>query len=240
MIFGVLRIDYANYVFLNAIASYTLVVASIMIFSPSRLVTFRDHFSLWMVVFACLLSVISPGENTIIYTSVFTFLGLALSVYIIVNREGITTPSLKSFVVGVCWSIGAVVVLALASAFLGIKFSPIFSSAVIINSFRFQLAFVSVAEEALFRGITLSLLLMNGSNENKALFVQAMLFWGMHYLDLSNPVLFFIIIPLGTLFMTLLIKQYKLLYLPVIMHTLLNVFVALLTMLITSYMFRIR
>ncbi len=237
VIFGVLGANYANYVFLNAIGSYALIVTSIIVFSPSRLETFRDHFSLWTIVLACLLSAISPGENILIYRSMFILLGTTLAIYLLVNRQNVEIPSLKSFFVGLFWSISAVMVIALTSALLGIKSSPIYSIDVIINTFRFQLAFVSVAEEALFRGLIFSLLMTNGVKENRALFIQAMLFWGMHYLDIGNLMSFFVVIPLGTLFMTLVIKKYKLLYLSIMMHTFLNVFVALLTMLITRYLF---
>ena len=98
----------------------------------------------------------------------------------------------------------------------------------IINTFIFQLSFVSVIEEAYFRGLIFSYLMMNGYKENAALYIQAILFWGIHYLKIVNLVHFFVDIPVLILGVTLLIKKYKMLYLSIMLHTLNNVFGAIL------------
>jgi membrane protease YdiL (CAAX protease family) len=88
----------------------------------------------------------------------------------------------------------------------------------------YQLSFVTVIEEALFRGLLFGLLLMNGYKENTALFIQSVLFCGIHYLKLNDPILFFILLPLFTLSVSLIVKKYKMLYLSIMVHTFNNVF----------------
>jgi len=66
---------------------------------------------------------------------------------------------------------------------------------------------------------------LNGWQENRAFFIQGILFWGVHYMQISaNPAVFFIAVPMLTLSTTLITKEYKMLYLSVIVHTLANVF----------------
>ena len=54
----------------------------------------------------------------------------------------------------------------------------------IINSSLFQLSFITVIEEAYFRGLLFGFLVMIGFKENVALIVQALLFLGVHYLKI--------------------------------------------------------
>jgi hypothetical protein len=65
---------------------------------------------------------------------------------------------------------------------------------------------------------------MKGVNENTALLLQGILFWGMHYAKSSDRILFLGVIPIITLSTTLLIKQYRMLHLSIMVHTLNNVF----------------
>jgi membrane protease YdiL (CAAX protease family) len=238
-IYALFAVDYASYLYLDATISYVLIVLSIIIFTPNRLEPLCDHFSLWAIILACLLAAASHEENMLIYRGIFVFLGMALSIYIITNQKKIKMPSLKSVYIGLLWSISAVLVTALVYALLDQTYiyHSIDLMQTIANEFLFQLAFVSIVEEALFRGLIFSFLVMNGYKENTALFVQAVLFWGMHYTDINNPILFFVIVPIVTLFMTLIVKKYKMLYLSIMMHTFLNIFTTLLTALINRYLF---
>jgi len=240
IIFALFGVDDANYRYLDAIGFYLLVVVCILIFGLNQLETFRDKFSLGMIVLSCFLAVIDPRENNVIYKIMFIILGATISIYLIINRKEIMTPSLKSFLVGLLWSIGAVVVLASISVWLGlpeIKSFPPNLLVIVASVFWSQLALISIVEEVAFRGLIFSLLIMIGWNENNALITQAILFWGWHYVDIGTPKVFFVIVPLGTLFMTLIIKKYKMVYMSALMHTLANVFVAILSTFVTYYLF---
>ena len=176
-----------------------------------------------------------------IYKSILIILGVFFATYSIVNRKNIKFPSLKSVFIGLGWSVCAVLIIALIYAFLDqtlIQPFPPNLSTIIVNEFINQLSFTSVPEEACFRGLIFSFMVMNGYKEDKAFVIQAILFWSIHLgTIITNPTLFFIIIPLGTLFMTLIIKKYKMLYLSIIMHTFINVFTTVLVNVINRFLF---
>ncbi len=220
---------YTNYVYLYTISSYTIIVLSIIIFGDNGLEVFQDHFSLGTIALTCFFRASLGGNNEVIYKGILIFLGLMLVGYIITNRKYIKTPSLKSIFIGLLGAIGIVLVGALLRILLlepnsshGILPSNL--GAYIINTFAFELSFVTVIEEACFRGLIFGFLVMNRCKENTALFIQGILFWGMHYMKMGNPALFFIIIPIFTIYATLIIKKYRMLYLSIIPHTLNNIF----------------
>ncbi len=231
--------DY-NYWYLSTIIPYTIIVISILIYQSNGLSVLHDHFSLWMIVLGCFFSIGLGGENTAIYKICLILLGIVLLTYIIVYRKDIKMPGFWVTFSGILWSIFAVFIIALIYALLDQTFTQPFPQnllSIIVYTFVSQFSVVSVIEEACFRGLLFSFLIMSGCNENKALFIQAILFWGIHYFDIQNLSMFFIIIPLGVLFTTLIIKKYKMLYLSIMMHTLINVFTTLLVNLINRYLF---
>jgi hypothetical protein len=198
IIFELFGADEANYRYLDAIGFYLLVVMCIFIFGSNQLETLRDKFSLGMIVLSCFLAVIDPRENNAIYRIMFIILGTTISIYLIISRKEIKTPSLKSFFVGLLLSIGAVVVLASISVWLGLpNIKSFYPSLLVIVASQFwsQLALISILEEVAFRGLIFSLLIMIGWNENNALFAQAVLFWGWHYVDIGTPKVFLLSCP---------------------------------------------
>ena len=216
---------YRDYLYLYTTISYTIIVLGIIIFDDRGLDVLKDHYSLWIIVIACFLAAVVGGTNNAIYQIFLVLLGLRLSVHLLTKSRGFRLPSLKSVYTGLLWSVGTIVIIALLLAFLTSTRLSLPSNLLsyILSTFLFEVAFVTVIEEALFRGLLFGILVMNGYEENKALFVQAVLFWGVHYLKLSNTPLFFIAIPLLTLSTTLITKKYKMLYLPIMIHTFANV-----------------
>ena len=73
---------------------------------------------------------------------------------------------------------------------------------------------------------------MNGFKENTAFSIQAILFWMGHYMSISNPVLFFIAIPLLTISTTLIMKKYKMIFEPIMVHTLVNVYASVIVIIL--------
>lgn len=221
---------YATYVYFYAMSSYTIIVLGIMIFRANGIELFQDHFTLWIIVLSCFLRSTFGGDYAEIHQYYMNFLGLVLVIYIIVNRKDIKIPGPKSLFIGLLWSVGTVVMISVLSVLIDPARGTLPTNLLsyIINMSIFQLSFGTVIEEACFRGLIYGFMVMNGYKENTALFVQAVLFWGIHYMKITNPVLFFVVIPLVTLSATLIIKKYKMLYISIIMHTLNNVFSAIL------------
>ncbi|MCE9646581.1 MAG: CPBP family intramembrane metalloprotease [Chloroflexi bacterium] len=232
--------DSVDALYWETISSYIIIVSSVILFNSSVLEIFRDQFTLWIIVISCFLPIGYGGER-IIYKSILMILGIILAVYILANRKNIKIPSLKSLLIGVGLSFGALFVIALVYALFDQTFTgPLPSNIwnVAFNVFTSQLTFTSVIEEACFRGLIFSFIVAAGSREDKAFIVQALLFWVIHvgYVA-TKPVLFFVIVPLSTLFLTLIVRKYRMLYLSIMMHTLINVFTTILVAVINSYFF---
>jgi hypothetical protein len=218
---------YTDYLYLYTIPAYTLIVLGIIIFHRTGIEVFKDQFSLWLVVVGCVLAASLGQEKDTIYKVFLILLGLRLSIHIVTNRKTLKIHNLESVVIGLLWSVGTILIIALLLHFLDPERQsrPPNLSSYFISTFLFQIAFVTVIEEACFRGLVFYLLMMNGYQEDRALMIQGILFWGGHYLRIvSNPALFFIAIPVLAVSTSLITKKYKMLYLPIVVHTLANVF----------------
>jgi len=229
LISGVDYSKYITYSYFYIISSYTIIVLCIIIFG-NALEVFQDHFSLGIVVLTCFLRADLGGDKELLYRAILIFLGLVLFSYAITSRKSLKIPSLKSIFIGLVWSVSTTLVLSLLRLQLDPKISVLPSNLVsyIFDAFLYQLSFVTVIEEAYFRGILFNLLVINNFKESSALIIQGVLFCGIHYMKIADPILFFILLPLFTLSVTVIIKKYKMLYLPIMVHTFNNVFGALL------------
>jgi membrane protease YdiL (CAAX protease family) len=217
---------YVDYSYFYVLSSYTIIVGSILVFRDKGLEILQDHFSLWAIILTCFFRANLGGTNELFYKGLLIFLGLSLLAYVVANRKTIKTPNLKSLLIGLFWSAGTTVILSLIRVLLDPRRGVMPSNLTdyFITTTMYQLSFVTVIEEALFRGLLFGLLLMNGYKENTALFIQSVLFCGIHYLKLNDPILFFILLPLFTLSVSLIVKKYKMLYLSIMVHTFNNVF----------------
>jgi len=218
---------FTDYLYLYTISSYTLIVLGVIIFQGKGLEVIQDHFSLWIIVLVCLLAASQGGKQDTVYKVFLVLLALRLSIHILVNRKDINLPDIKSAFIGLLWSVVTIAIIVLFLYFLDpIRRSlPPDLSVYLLSAFVDQVSFVTVIEEACFRGLLFTLLVMNGYQEDRALIIQAILFWGVHYMKIgADPASFFIALPILTLSTTLIIKEYKLLYLSVMLHTLVNVF----------------
>jgi len=225
---------YVDYSYIYVISSYALIVFSIVYFHDKGLDVFQDHFSLWTIILTCFFRVSLGGANEIYYKGALIFLGIVLLNYTITHRNDIRVPTLKSILIGLVWSVGTVVVISLLQALL----SPASNTApsnlltYVMQKTAFQLSFVTVIEESCFRGLLVGFLVMNGHKENTALLIQAIFFWGIHYMRIADPVFFFLIIPLFTLSATILIKKSRAIFLSIMMHTFSNVLESILVALL--------
>jgi hypothetical protein len=216
---------YASLMYIYAMSSYTIIVIGIMVFQVNGIKFFADHFTLWLIVLSCFLRSTYGGDLELFYQIYMFLLGAVLSIYIIANRKNIKTPSFKIIFVGLLWALGTAIAGALLRTMLKPENAnlPPYLSPLIFRWLVLELSFVTIIEEAYFRGLLFGFLMMIGFKENTALFIQAILFLGTHYMEVGDPVLFFVIIPLLTLSVTLVMKKYKMLFLPIMVHTTNNV-----------------
>lgn len=223
---------YVNYLYIHIISSYTIIVLCLIVFG-NELEVFQDYFSLGIIALTCFLRASLGGDNEPLYRGILMFLGLIIFFYIIINRKSLKIPTLKSVFIGLFLSVGITIVLSLIRLLLDPKISTLPSNLVsyIFDAFLYHLSFVTI-EEAYFRGILFSFLAINNFKESSALILQGALFIGVHYMKINDPILFFILLPLFTLTVTLIIKKYKMLYLSIMVHTVNNVFGALLIALV--------
>jgi hypothetical protein len=214
---------------LHSFLAYTIIVFSI-VFYFDDLSVFRDYFSLGFIVITCFFRVNLGGSYGFIYKCSLILLGLVLLGFIIKNRTKIKIPGIKSFLIGLLWSLGTVLAVVFLHLLLDSNHGTLPTNVghYIRNQTLFELSFTTVIEEAFFRGLLFSLLVLNGCRENKALIIQAFLFWGVHYMDITDPILFFGVLPLLTISATFLLKKYKMLYSTIIMHTMNNVLAGIL------------
>jgi membrane protease YdiL (CAAX protease family) len=111
------------------------------------------------------------------------------------------------------------------------SYGPLLSA---VRSILYNLSFVSLYEEVIFRGFLWGYLARIGWNDYRVLWGQAIIFWLLHSARLYTPVSFFITIPIGTLIFTLLAHRSKQLYPSIIAHTLINSIVPILAFFFTQ------
>jgi membrane protease YdiL (CAAX protease family) len=93
---------------------------------------------------------------------------------------------------------------------------------VFLRSFLYQFSSIAVAEEFIFRGFLWYYLYSLGWDNNKVFWGQAIIFWLFHASSIVSPITFFIVIPIGTLLFSLLVKYSKQLFPSILAHTLVN------------------
>ncbi len=244
---------YTDYAYLYIGCSYTIIVLGILIFQAHGLEILSDHFSLWLIICTCFvrtslqgnhepISIFNLGlleKRELVYTLYLGFLGLVLSIYGIRNRKRFMIPSGNLVFVGIVWSIGTVLIIALTQVLLSsfeITAVPPNLIKSIRNEFLYNISFAGVSEEVCFRGLIVGFMIVNGYKEDFAFLVQAVLFWGIHYMFVTtNPIWFFTGIPLLTLSTTLIMKKYKTIFLPILVHTTVNVFIYIFVFLLQPY-----
>lgn len=221
---------YATLMYLYAASSYTIIVVGIFILHLVGVRLFSNHLTLWTIVLTCFLRLNFGGSYVSLYQGYMNFLGFVLILFVITNWRNIEVPKLKTAFAGLLWTSCTIALMvtfqALLSPARGVPPSDLW--AYIVNTSLFQLSFITVIEESCFRGLLFGFLVMKGFKENSAFLIQGILFWGIHYLKIDNPILFFVLIPIFTISATLLMKKYRLLFNTILMHTLNNVFSALL------------
>ncbi len=216
---------YMSLYYLHATIGYSLIVLGIVAFGNSGLQVFHDHFSAWTIVLSCFATAILSTAG-VLSKIILAILAILLGAYILGHLKRFRFPTSKSVMAGILWAGGTVV----AIAALGLLLHPMRSTLptmlgrYIFDQFVVETSLVTVIEESYFRGLIYGLLILVGVREDKALLLQAGLFFGGHYLIIgSDPLRFFVLIPVYTIVASLATKKYRMLYVPIMIHTATNV-----------------
>ena len=209
--------------YISTISFYTIIVFGIVFYKKYGQDFYLDSISLWMIVISCFVRITYGINYEAAYQLWLMLLGIVLAVFIVKNRKSIKTPRSKSFLIGIGWGIVTVILVIIALSDFPIKGYYSRSVNWWIGTLMYNLSFVTVLEEVVFRGLLVGLLVMKGYKEDIAFVIQGILFWIIHYSNSSNTVLFFIALPILTLSTTLIVRKYKMLYLSIMIHTLVNI-----------------
>jgi membrane protease YdiL (CAAX protease family) len=106
--------------------------------------------------------------------------------------------------------------------FSGVE-SPVTMS-MLVNSLLFQFSFAAVMEEPLFRGFLWGSLIQSGLSEIWICVVQALLFWLGHIYYINTGLNFWVIIPIGSLVLGLIVMKTKSIAYSMATHTFMNSF----------------
>lgn len=92
----------------------------------------------------------------------------------------------------------------------------------LLHNLSYTLAFIAPYEELVLRGVLWGQLRKWNISEVKIAWIQGLLTWLLHFWQLTNPITFFIAIPIQTFILTTLVKSSKQLFPSIISHSLVN------------------
>jgi membrane protease YdiL (CAAX protease family) len=222
---------YAHYVYEYLIFSYFAITAIILLEIKRLHVLHIDHLTLWLVVISCFIRRRLGIAGEIYYLLPILLVGLVGAMLIIYNRPNIQRTSKKSLFGGIIVACVILILTTLVESFQASKWlNSVYSANILVSLVReliFQLSFVVLIEEIVFRGFLVGYLIEFGFKEKTAFIVQAFLFWVMHYSRFSNSITFFISIPILTISTSLVVKHYKQVFPSIVIHTFINTLVPL-------------
>ena len=216
-----------DYSILLSTYSYTMIVLGVLIFRAQKQDFVFDSLSLWMIVFGCVFRPSTGSEYDAISSLYLGALGLGFAIYLIAYRKAIVVPTIRTMSISILWAIVTVVILSMVAAMISaVNYSsfPVDIEKMFLVRFFEQVSFVTVIEETMFRGLLVGFLILNGYKESAAFAIQAILFWGAHYAQINNPLVFFVFLPLLVFSLTMIVQKHKILFASILVHTLVNVF----------------
>lgn len=229
---------YAFYVYVYIVTSY-LGITLILLIEIQNLQEFNiDRLTLWIIIFSCFLRRRLGIEGEIFYLLFLAFLGISIFGVVFIKRNVIPKTSTNSLLGGVAIGFIALTLTTLIEAQQASNWlTPAYSNnvtVVLVRELIYQLSFVTIVEEIVFRGFLVGYLKRFGCKENIAFVVQALLFWLIHYASLGNPLTFFLSIPILIISTTLVVRWFKQLSPSIFIHTFVNVFLPFLLNLLFS------
>ncbi len=161
------------------------------------------------------------------------FCGVLLFLYFIKNRPAFGSVNITTVLIGFIWA-GHLPFILVLSKLLRNQLPSIqnnIASLALLPIMReaiYQLSYVTLFEEFIFRAFLVGYLIKLGVQEKFAFLTQGIIFWLLHVgsiLILNDPIAFFISIPILTFATSYLTMKYKSIFPAIIVHTLWNVIV---------------
>jgi membrane protease YdiL (CAAX protease family) len=228
-LFGIIG-SYVNYIYVT-IAYVTLTI--LLWLEKDQLGDFHlDRLTLVLFVLSSLfrsrLAVI--GES--FFLLVIGLSGIAVGILVIRNASLIQRTSTRWAIIAVAIGLTAVVPTAIFEAprfafttgnGIHIRILPF-----LLRGAVYQLSFTVLIEELVFRAFFWGYLIRFGWKESNAMWMQAIVFWLLHFTQASFGGHFIVAVPLSTAIYTLLTKKSRQVFPAVLSHTILNTITPLL------------
>ncbi len=195
---------------------------------------FIDQASLVIFIFFCFFRRRLGTEGEIYFISLIALFGFSILVFTIYKRAKTARPTIPLLLFSTLLAGITTILFTLTESIRSLNwYAPYYFSnpiILIIRELVYQLSFVTIIEELLFRGFLVGYLIKFGWREQSAFIVQALLFWLVHYpyLILGNPITFFLSIPILTFSTSYIVKRHKQVFPSILIHTIVNVFVPIL------------
>jgi membrane protease YdiL (CAAX protease family) len=219
-----ISIDEIQYIYVILLYAFLVVFISQ---EARNIVKFHlDRTSLVLIILFGVLRSRLDIQNEVYFRILLFLLSLVLLVISFKNWQNIPKTSFRWVWIGLVFCVLLVPISWAESLqpeiYSGLSFPPGDLGLVLVRRLLYNLSFVVLLEETVFRGILWGYLRRFGWTENKAFWGQAILFWILHFWQIVNPITFFITIPLGTLAYSILVRYSKQLLPSIILHTILN------------------
>lgn len=217
---------YAKFVYIYLIVSYSAILTMTLL-ERNYLHEFHiDNKSLWLFVFSCFIRRRLGIPYEIYYLLPIMLCGIIGALHAIFHRTHLPKTNPKSMFGGIIVGLVVVFISALFEFTQSQQWlDSIYTSNLTLYFIRelvFQLSFVVLIEEFIFRGFLFGYLEKLGLQSQAASVGQAILFWMLHYTRIGSPITFFISIPLLTLATSFVAKRYKQIFPSIIVHVTVN------------------
>jgi membrane protease YdiL (CAAX protease family) len=188
-----------------------------------------DHISLWLFVFSCFIRSRLGISNELFYQLLFIVFGVTIIFKTAKNYSSIPRTTKKAAFAGLILACLVLVISTLAEFFQVRNWlNSNYLTSLGLNLLRqsvFQLSFVVLIEEFVFRGFLAGYLIKLGLQEKNAFLIQGLLYWVMHYTRFSDPITFFITLPVLAWSTSFIVYRYKQLTPALIIHMAVNIFI---------------
>ena len=224
------RLDLKAFQYYFVLASY-FCLGFILWFEKNDLQNWNlDKYSLFVLIVMGFIRIKLNVVSEEFFRILISLFGLSLLFGIILHWKKIPATSIRWALIGLLSCIFVIPLAFIESTVLekyaissALYHNKFFSYAV--HNLFYTLAFVAPYEELVLRGALWGQLRRWNIDEVKIAWIQGVLTWLLHFWQITNPITFFLTIPIQTIILTLLVKYSKQIFPSILSHTLVNLFV---------------
>lgn len=188
-----------------------------------------DRFSLIFLALMPLFGFLSAGlRKNLYYFILLGLIGILIGFFIFLNKDRIIKTNLKWAGIGLAAGVvivPALVIVEILSDYLTLfhdNVAPFPFGVLLLGRLFYYFSFTAPVEEIIFRGFLWGYLVKSGLSEQKAMWIQAIIFLFMHWDRMVYPLLFFIAVPVTTVIFTVLRKNSKQVFPSLLAHNMSN------------------